>query len=178
MADYFSEIPNEYEQLKKEDIQIDPIEEKDILQLKPVQVWLLLSQLHTNKSTVKGDLPARIFKEFAAHIAEPLTHVFNVSLMQGEYPNIYKYEICTPVPKKYPVTSMQLMRNISGLLTCDKIFEKLLSEIIIADMRENADISQFGNRKNVLIQHYLIKMIHRIQTALEKKIKKRYICIC
>ena len=72
---------------------------------------------------------------------------------------------------------MQQMRNISGLLTCDKIFEKLLSEIIITDMRENADISQFGNKKNVSIQHYLIKMIHRIQTALDKNSRREIFAV-
>ena len=58
----------------------------------------------------------------AAYIVEPLTHVFNESLIQGEYPAIYKYEICTPVPKKYPVKNMDQIRNISGLLTADKVF--------------------------------------------------------
>ena len=68
-------------------------------------------------------MPAKILKEFAALIAEPFTHVFNVSLILGEYPQIYKYEISTPVPKKYLVTSMLQMQNKSGLLTCDNIFE-------------------------------------------------------
>ena len=146
LADHFSEIPKKYDQISKEDIKIAPIEEKDIPQFEPVQVWMLLSQLTTNQSTVKGDLPAKIFKEFAAHIAEPLAHVINTSLIQGEYPQIYKFEVCTPVPKKYPVKSIEQMRNISGLLTCDKIFEKLLSEIIINDMQDKADVSQFGNK--------------------------------
>ena len=63
-----------------------------------------------------------MFKAFAAHIAEPLTHVFNMSLIQGEYPQVYKYEISTPVPKKYHVKGLEQLRNISGLLTCNKIF--------------------------------------------------------
>ena len=97
--------------------------------------------------------------------------------MQGEYPQIYKYEITTPVPKKYPVKSIDQMRNISGLHTCDKIFEKLLSEIIISDMRDKADISQYGNEKQVSIQHYLIKMIHRIQTALDNNSRKEIFAV-
>ena len=39
------------------------------------------------------------------------------------------------------------MRNISGLLTADKIFEKLISEIKISDMNETLDTSHFGNKK-------------------------------
>ena len=112
LADHFSEIPNQYDQISKEDIKIAPIEEIYIPQFEPVQVWILLSQLNANKSTVKGDLPARIFKEFAAHIAEPLAHVINASLIQGEYPQIYKFEISTPVPKKYPTNMIRLVKKI------------------------------------------------------------------
>ena len=90
---------------------------------------------------------------------------------------IYKFEISTPVPKKYPVESVSNMRNISGLLTADKIFEKLLSEIIIGDMKDKADIAQFGNEKQTSIQHYLIKMIHKIQKALDKNSKRQIFAV-
>ena len=66
---------------------------------------------------------------------------------------IYKYEITTPVPKIHPVEKMSQMRPISGLLTADKIFEKLLAEMIICDMKEKADTSQYGNQTNTSIQH-------------------------
>ena len=173
IADKFSEIPNTYSQLKKEDIKVDPVEKKQIPQFKEVQVWELLANLNSNKSTVQGDLPAKLYKEFAALISEPLTSVYNASLHQGDYPSIYKYEISTPVPKKYPVETVSQMRNISGLLTADKVFEKLLSEIIIGDMKDKADCAQFGNEKQTSIQHYLIKMIHRIQEALDNNSRRQ-----
>ena len=44
--------------------------------------------------------------------------------------------------------------------------EKLISELIISDMRPKMDPSQYGNQKGMSIQHYLISMIHRILTAL------------
>ena len=166
LANHFSKIPNEYEQLRKEDITILTILERDIPQFSEVQVWEKFIQLKTNKSIVKGDIPVKIYKEFAAHITEPLTHIYNSSLMKGEYPAIYKFETSTPVPKKYPVEKMDQMRNITGLLTPDKVFEKLISEIIISDMKEKADLS--GNQKENSIKNYLIKMIHRIHTALDR----------
>ena len=46
--------------------------------------WYKMSK----ESTVQGDLPAKLYKEFAAYISEPLTHVFNTSLIQGECPQI------------------------------------------------------------------------------------------
>ena len=125
-AEKFSEIPNQYQQLKTDDILTKKIDQTDIPQFKTVQVWWLLSQIRTNKSSVKGDISPKVYKNLAAHIAEPLTPAFNVSLMQGEYPNIYKYEISTPVPKIYPPEKVLQMRNISGLLNFDKVIQKLI----------------------------------------------------
>ena len=81
---------------------------------------------------------------------------------------IYQFEICTPVPKTDPPETMDKMRNISGLLTSDNKFEKLLAEILIYDIKKKADTSQFGKEKQTSIQHYPNKMIHRIQTALDR----------
>ena len=96
-----------------------------------------------------------------------LTDVINTSIRRGEYPQIYKYEISTPIPKNYPPKDLTEIRNISGLLTFDKIMESLLAELIITDMKPLSDPSQYGNLKGVSIQHYLIDMIHRILTALD-----------
>ena len=117
-------------------------------------------------------MPAKVYKECASYISEPLTHVYNASLNQGEYPMIYKLEITTPVPKIQPVEKMSQMRNISGLLTADKIFEKLLSEMIICDMTKKADPSQYGNQTETSIQHYLIKIIHQIHSALDNNARR------
>ena len=108
---------------------------------------------------------------FAAYLAEPLADVINTSIRRGEYPQLYKFEISTPVPKKYPPRSTSEIRNISGLLNVDKIMETLLSELMVADMKPNIDPSQYGNQKGVSIQHYLIDMIHRILTALDNNSK-------
>ena len=167
IADFFSSIPNEYEALKDQDIDIPEFKKDEIPQFQPNQVWLLLTKVRTNKATVPGDLPARLIKEFAAFLAEPLTDIINTSLIRGEYPSIYKFEYSTPVPKVFPPEKVIQMRNISGLLTFDKIMEKLIS-----DMKKKNDPSQYGNEKGTSINHYLIKMIHKILTALDKNTKR------
>ena len=45
--------------------------------------------------------------------------------------------------------------------------EKILAEMIIFDMEKNLDPSQYGNAKGISIQHYLVKLIHRILGALD-----------
>ena len=131
----FASIPNQYNALATENIQIPPFNESEIPRFHPAQVWFVMSKLDTNKSTVPGDIPAKILKIFAAYFSEPLTHIFNTCIRRGEYPNIYKYEICTPIPKVYPTQTLSQLRNISGLFTFDKIFEKLLAELMISDMK-------------------------------------------
>ena len=88
-------------------------------------------------------------------------------MKRGEYPRIYKFEICTPVPKSYPPENTSQLRNISGLLNFDRVFKKLISQLIIADMDSSMDPAQFGNQRGISVQHYLIQMLHRILSALD-----------
>ena len=171
IAEKFASIQNEYDALKSEDISVPPFSESEIPQFHTAQVWFALSRLETNKATVPGDFPAKLIKEFAAYLADPFTDILNTSVRRGEYPEIYKFEICTPVPKSFPVQDVSQLRNISGLLNFDKVAEKLIAELIISDMEEKFDPSQFGNQRGVSIQHYLIQMLHRILTALDNNSK-------
>ena len=44
-------------------------------------------------------------------------------------------------------------------------------------MKDKADVSQYVNQKSVSIQHYLIKMIHRIQTALDNNSRREIFAV-
>ena len=71
IAEKFSSIQNEFEPIKSEDINIPPLKKSDIPHL---------AKLKTNKATVPGDFPAKLIKQFAAYLAEPLTDVINTSI--------------------------------------------------------------------------------------------------
>ena len=45
--------------------------------------------------------------------------------------------------------------------------EKMISEVMIQDMKALTDPSQYGNEAGTSIQHYLVCMIHRVLTALD-----------
>ena len=74
----------------------------------------------------------------------------------------------TPVPKIFPPKSPNDLRNISGLLTFNKIAEQLIAELIISDMAKNLDPAQYANQKGLSLQHYLINMIHQILSDTDK----------
>ena len=60
IADKFAQISQEYDELKD-----------------------------VKKSSVKGDVPAKLFKHFGAELAKPVTDVINCCFKQGIWPNTY-----------------------------------------------------------------------------------------
>ena len=128
--------------------------------------------MKTKKSSQRGDVPSKLFRIFAAYLAEPLANIFNCCIRTGHYPELWKHEIVTPIPKTFPTLNITDLRNISGLKNCDKILESLLAELIMSDIQGNMDPAQFGNTKGTSINHYLIKMINRILTALDKNSRR------
>ena len=46
--------------------------------------------------------------------------------------------------------------------------EKIISEIVVSDMESDLDPAQYGNQKHKSIQHYLVKLLNRILTSLDK----------
>ena len=64
------------------------------------------------------------------------------------------------------------IRKIAGTTNFSGIFEQFLAEIMIYDMKPNRDPYQYGNSKRVSAQHYLIKMVDRILTALDTNNKE------
>ena len=77
-----------------------------------------------NKSTVNGDIPAKLLKHFSKKIAFPVANVINSSIVQGIWPSILKLEIVTPVAKVFPPKSMDQFWNISGLLNL-RLYQKI-----------------------------------------------------
>ena len=64
-----------------------------------------------------------------------------------------------------------MLRPISLLFYFEKVMENLVGEIMVNDMRYNMDPSQFGNKKKVSINHYLIRMLNRIVSCLDNNSK-------
>ena len=171
IADSFSAISNEYEEVKKENINIPSFSTSDIPQYTPRQVRKYLQSLKTNKSTAPGDIPARVIKEFSEYLCTPLSDIINSGLIAGHWPKCYKRETITPTPKQFPPENREMLRPIANLCNFNKIMETIISEIVIADMKKQLDPSQYGNQKHTSIQHYLVRLLHRILTNVDKNSK-------
>ena len=95
-------------------------------------------------------------------------YCINASLRKGQWGDIFKCETITPVPKVHPPKNLNDVRPISNLFNFNRVQEELVAELVISDMKEKMDPSQYGNMKKTSIQHYLIKMLHQILSSLDK----------
>ena len=171
IADEFSAVSNLYEPLRKDDIIDERNEGRPFPNMTPYFVHQKIKQMKNGKSTVNGDIPIKIIKMFAYELSFPLSNIFVRCCKAGEYPNIWKLETVTPIPKRFPPEKPKHLRKISGTLNFSKLFEKFLAEAIITDMKPSIDPRQFGNQKGMSTQHYLIQLVHRILTALDRNNK-------
>ena len=80
----------------------------------------------------------------------------------------WKTEIITPIPKVHPAPRIKSLRPLSGIMNCPKIFDKILAEYILNDMAATRDKQQYGNEKNMSLNHLLINLLNKILTALDK----------
>ena len=120
--------------------------------------------MSVNKACRRTNVPAKISKTFANFLCGPLTTIINNCIKSEVWPDYLKHEIVTPVKKVPQPKEIDDLRNISGLMmvTC---------KMIVSDMKDHMDPTQFGNKKGVSIQHYLVKMLDRIISALDKNSK-------
>ena len=171
IADHYSTISNQYEQVKIEDF-AKYENEGNLPCIEPLKVYHTINSMNKKAATIPGDMPMKLFAEFSVEIAFPVAHTIDACLKSGVYPNLFKHELVTPVPKVYPPERLKDLRKISGLLNLAKITDKVLGEFLIHDMAPSRDPSQYGNEKKISRHHYLIKLLNRVLTAVDKNSQK------
>ena len=168
IADSFAKVSNEYEPLKSEDVDISQASNsKPFPWITREKIQKKIQKMKSKTSTVIGDIPWKVIKEYSSYLSYPLENIYNRSVIHGEYADIWKLEIVSPVPKVYPPASEEELRKISCTLNFSKIFESILAEYLISDMKPSSDQSQFGNEKGISVQHCLIKMLDTIHRQLD-----------
>uniref|UniRef100_A0A0N4VS59 Reverse transcriptase domain-containing protein n=1 Tax=Haemonchus placei TaxID=6290 RepID=A0A0N4VS59_HAEPC len=58
-----------------------------------------LATLKPSLSPTADNIPQYFFKHFRGALATPLAHIFNLSLLTGQVPTIWKTALVTPIPK-------------------------------------------------------------------------------
>ena len=85
-----------------------------------------LNTLCPTKATGLDGIPARFVKDSAPIIAEPLSHIINLSIIQGVVPDDLKTARVVPIYKKNDKTDVGNYRPVSILSIISKIMEKAI----------------------------------------------------
>ena len=108
-----------------------------------------LRELDVSKAQGPDQLPARVLKEIANEISEPLTKLFKLTLEQGELPKEWKNAEVIAIFKKGTKTDPGNYRPVSlTCITC-KVMESIIRDNIDFYFKENKLISdcQHGFRR-------------------------------
>ena len=108
-----------------------------------------MNNIQPKNSFGTDEVPSSILKTTPDNVLFALTHVFNLSLINGDFISGFKTAKVVPIHKKGNVTNVSNYRPISLLCSMSKILEKLVY---------NREIS-FLNKQNFFIN---------INLALEK----------
>ena len=89
-----------------------------------------LNSLGINKATGLDGIPSHFVRDGALIIACPLTHVINLSLIQGVVPDDLKSAIVVPLFKKNDKTEVGNYRPVLILTIISKVFERVVYDKI------------------------------------------------
>ena len=111
------------------------------------QVTDTINNLQNSKGIGFDGFLSSVVKSVSKHIAEPLTHIFNLSFTYGVFPGKLKLAKVTPIFKSNDELSVNNYHPISLLSLFSKVLEKLMHKRLVFFV----DKKQLVNRISVWI---------------------------
>ena len=117
-----------------------------------------------------NNFSVKLINSVAPHISKPLSHIFNVSVESGIFPEGMKTSRCIPIFKSGDSSDLDNYRGVVMINTFSKVTEKIASERILAFLDSNKFFSdlQFGFRKRTSTVHALTAIINTISSKLNE----------
>ena len=126
------------------------------------QVYNNLRKTKIPRSSVPGDLPRRLVREFTPELAAPVTSIFQNILKTGEWPKPWRTEYGVPLQKVANPANEEQLRIISLTSYFSKQFELFVISWLLEFVGDKLDLGQYGGVKGSSISHYLIDFINFI----------------
>lgn len=129
-----------------------------------------LSKLSGSKATGLDGIPARHVKDSAPIIAGPLSHVINLSIIQGIMPDDLKSARVKPLYKKNNKTDPGNYRPVSILCVVSKIIERIIYDQLESYLTSNNLLYEYqsGFRRGFSTDTCLIHLSDYIRFQMDK----------
>ena len=108
-----------------------------------VEIERYLKSIKRNKSTGTDNLPPCLLKDAAHTISAPLTHLINLSLQTGLFPNDWKLAKIVPIYKSGSHSNFDNYGPISVLPVLSKIIEKAVHREVLELIEQNKFLYAF-----------------------------------
>lgn len=125
-----------------------------------------------NTNTVGHDgISTKVIKYVKEIIAKPLSHVINLCIADGIFPNSLKKVIIKPLFKRNDKTNVKNYKPIAKIPVFSKIIEKVIYNSIYAYFEKFKLFckEQKGFRKNVNVNMALFDVLSNVLTSVDKK---------
>ena len=152
IAEYFNSISQEYEPLNQRDV--PTTYSRPIELLTTDQVAKRLKESKKTNSTVPGDLFPSLYQSHYEALAVPITDIYNTILRNKTWPNKWKTEYVTIIPKLPTPEIPSECRNISCTNFLSKVFERIVLDLAREEVTPK--LNQFGGEPKASTTHLLM----------------------
>ena len=140
-----------------------------ILPITEHKVECVIKKLKGKFSAGYDEILEYVVKQCAEFIKGPLTHIYNMSLNSGTFPEMFKVARAKPLHKKGNIYSIEYYRPISILPIFFLILEKIMCSILIIFLNKHNFITEVQNgfREQKSTTTAIQSFIERIREALD-----------
>ena len=161
-ADFFNGISSEFEQITEPagmpqgGLLVPP---------EPFQIAGRLRSMRKPKGIVPGDIDYRVVNFCSDVLAFPLAKIYGQVYRLCQWPDSWKLETVTIIPKNSAPSTLAETRNIS----CTPLFSKLLEAFVLDELRKQVKLNstQFGGIKGLGVDHFLVETWDEILRAMD-----------
>ena len=138
--------------------------------------------IHLNKKKSRdiNDMSIPLIQHVIEHISSPLTHIYNLSIEQGIFPENLKTSKVTPLYKKKGSSiDLNNYRGISIINVFSKIFEKLIANNLLNFLLKNNFFfdKQFGFLPHRSTNQAIIELINHLSDNLNHSQLSLVLCL-
>lgn len=135
----------------------------------PHEIISIINNLKTGSAPGLDGITPLLLKTIKNAIAEPLAHIFNLSIGNGVFPTAWKISAITPIFKDGTRNAPENYRPISLLSVISKLLEKVVNKRLVKFVESHGLLSprQFGFRHNKSTEDAVILLSELVATYLD-----------
>lgn len=132
------------------------------------EVKRVLVKLDQYKASSPDSIPAVFYKNLSNSLSLPLSILFNKSIDEGTFPELWKISYVLPTFKAGNRSKVENYRPISILCTISKVFERIMFNRLYSHVKGHISTSQHGFVPGRSVQSNLLEFVSFIVESISK----------